>query len=515
MKWAAPGPLLIDPTVSLAASDDTWLESTSINGNSTLFLIGKAANYPKKRALIKFNLSQAVPTNATVLDAQMKLYYYTAVRTGASAWVDRWVQAHQVLVNWNEAQATRDNRLTATPWNAQYVGLNDVDAKSTFESTMLFQESQFPSWKTWNLTALTQKWANLTASNYGVVLWATNEATDSYDLRFYSSEYTTDPAKRPKLEVTYSTKAKTVYFLKDHLGSVRATVLDSTGAPVRGYDEYDPWGYTLAGRSLATSLLTLQNAGKNKFTGKEWDDEYGLNWFDSIFRDYDPQIGRWLSVDPLAMKYPSLSPYNYAANNPIIFIDANGDTIDYSALNREQRKNFDKLIAALSQDERFAEVWNTLVNSSATYKIAVTESQKAPGQYQRNTDEVRSGGTLSFESTTLSGIENVTAHEVYHAYQHDQTDLPRSVGREIEASLFADAITLSLEILSSTPMRTSGIPVFGESYSRLLFGESFNENDWFMAVNTFKKGGFMRPEYRHLNIRLYNPLIRKFYPLIR
>jgi len=35
---------------------------------------------------------------------------------------------------------------------------------------------------------------------------------------------------------------KTVYFLKDHLGSIRATVLDSATVPVIGFDDYDAWG---------------------------------------------------------------------------------------------------------------------------------------------------------------------------------------------------------------------------------------------------------------------------------
>ena len=235
------GTLIIDPTTTASVSDDTWLESTGINGGSSFFIIGKAYGYPKKRALIKFTTS-GVPSSATVLNARMQLYYYSANSGTGGSWIDRWVQAHQMLANWNEAQANRDNRLTSTPWNVQYVGLNDIDAKSGYESTMLFQTGQTATWKNWDLTALTQKWVNLTASNYGVVLWATNEATDGYDLRFYSSEYTVDPTKQPKLEIIYSQQAKTVYFLKDHLGSIRATVQDTVGAPVRGYDDYDPWG---------------------------------------------------------------------------------------------------------------------------------------------------------------------------------------------------------------------------------------------------------------------------------
>jgi hypothetical protein len=40
-----------------------------------------------------------------------------------------------------------------------------------------------------------------------------------------------------------------------------------------------------------------------------------------------PDLGRWFNVDPLADKYPSLSPYNFVANNPILYVDPDGREI--------------------------------------------------------------------------------------------------------------------------------------------------------------------------------------------
>ena len=60
------------------------------------------------------------------------------------------------------------------------------------------------------------------------------------------------------------------------------------------------------------------------FNGKELDPNMDGNNYDYGFRIYNPQIGKFLSTDPLQKKYPELTPYQFASNTPIQAIDLDG-----------------------------------------------------------------------------------------------------------------------------------------------------------------------------------------------
>jgi RHS repeat-associated protein len=76
--------------------------------------------------------------------------------------------------------------------------------------------------------------------------------------------------------------------------------------------------------AFAENTTAEQGLQPYKYNGKELDQMHGLNMYDYSARFYEPGIGRFSTVDPLAEKYYSISPYAYCLNNPIKLIDKDG-----------------------------------------------------------------------------------------------------------------------------------------------------------------------------------------------
>lgn len=150
-----------------------------------------------------------------------------------------------------------------------------------------------------------------------------------------------------------------VYQYKDHLGNVRLSYADANqhstdpvSLEIISENNYYPFGLKHKGYNIggATSLGN-DVAQKWKFGGKELDDSFNdaLATYDFGARNYDPALGRWMNIDPLAFKYYSYSPYIFAANSPLVFVDPDGKQLILAGNRRERRQLF-REVKKLSND---------------------------------------------------------------------------------------------------------------------------------------------------------------------
>lgn len=150
--------------------------------------------------------------------------------------------------------------------------------------------------------------ANVTTTDYLGGYQYTNTA-----LKFF-------PTVEGYVEAVAASSFKYIYQYKDHLGNIRLSY--DKNLVIQEENNYYPFGLKQEGYNI---LKNSTNDGlKYKYNGKELQDELGLGVYDYGARNYDPALGRWMNIDPLAEQMRRFSPYNYALNNPIRFIDPDG-----------------------------------------------------------------------------------------------------------------------------------------------------------------------------------------------
>ncbi len=113
------------------------------------------------------------------------------------------------------------------------------------------------------------------------------------------------------------------YYIKDLLGNIRETYVH----PEAGYKEcIQRMQYYPSGLPWAEAMVPSEQPWK--YNGKEFVEMHGLDEYDSKARWYYPAICRTTTIDPLAEKYYSTSPYAWCGNNPIKHVDRNGKWIE-------------------------------------------------------------------------------------------------------------------------------------------------------------------------------------------
>lgn len=156
------------------------------------------------------------------------------------------------------------------------------------------------------------------------------------------------------------------WYHPDHLGS-SSWITFSNGKAVE-HLHYLPWGEDFV-RQRSTDWHAIYT-----FSAKEKDAETGYSYFGS--RYYSSELSIWLSVDPMADKYPSLSSYTYCANNPVKLVDPNGE--DIWEINEEGRIiNHDKSFTEKDIVYRVDNNGNRIEGEFVDFDYGTIEQQKS------------------------------------------------------------------------------------------------------------------------------------------
>lgn len=132
------------------------------------------------------------------------------------------------------------------------------------------------------------------------------------------------------------------------------------------------------------------------YNDKEKMETHGFNMYDYGARFYDQTIGRWHSIDPLAEKYYSISPYAYCANNPVKNIDPDGRTIRVSDYTNNIKTDYEW--------KEYEGIWGFY----DSYNNIYADNDTFIGQLSRALMKLMNGGETGKELVSnLSGMTDI------------------------------------------------------------------------------------------------------------
>ncbi len=352
--------------------------------------------------------------------------------------------------------------------------------------------------------------------------------------------------KRILVEGGYIEGGTYYFYLTDHLGNNRV-VANASGAVVQT-NHYYPFGMSFPEGAVSSSQ-------PYKYNGKELDTDRGLNLYDYSARYMDPTLGRFNTVDPMAEKYYSISPYAYCAGNSVRFFDPNGKEI-WIYYDDEDGKRQQMLYNAnmkYEDDNTFvsasvnylnsmysnggADIMDVLIGSNNSFNMI----NKTPTDNNGNTldalqfNETAGGGGDIYAGMLMNSsysdyvkVEGFS-HELFHGFQYEKGQGGASVFNEVEAMVYSSVIANNW--LSNNPdyigaLSSNGLGngsasgnLYEQSFKSLV-KDGYSKELFVNTIKTFKTGSNSNASGGYTKIPLMRnntqvPLLKKYNPKLR
>jgi len=270
------------------------------------------------------------------------------------------------------------------------------------------------------------------------------------------------------------------------------------------------------------------------FTGKEKDAETGYGYFGARYMDHE-LMTMWLSIDPMADKYPGISPYAYCAWNPMKLVDPDGREFtiwieDGGGNTYKYKPNMSPTGDAAARQQ--IQTLNEMYSTSLGQEILDVLISSGNDYYVTN-ETARTQGTMvtikygNGAKCKMGGINTILcmSHELFHAFQYENGQGGATYKNEVEALIYSNAIAWEAGALFVGQLGTfnPGTPD-GDAYENAmnnLLGTSFSQTDFSTAVNLFQsqsrmnETGMYNTSYYTKGDPSQGSLLQQLYPLMR
>ncbi|WP_159476668.1 RHS repeat-associated core domain-containing protein [Chryseobacterium sp. 18068] len=325
-------------------------------------------------------------------------------------------------------------------------------------------------------------------------------------------------------------KNKYIYNYSDHLGNVRLSYMHN-GTSIEVFEEnnYYPFGLKHEGYNGLAGNSSYQY----KYNGKELQ-ETGM--YDYGARFYMPDIGRWGVTDPLAEKMTRHSPYNYAFNNPIRFIDPDGrEATDIYKLDKAGNLTWmaESKTDVIYAEKNFDDNGNLKENNDGGVEVGekgyVAKNKQEIELKKPITDGERN---VSSKLTTLSFYNNTEKAKEFaeYAYNNAKVEFANATYLSQNQNYFSVVSTLHLPYASPFNPKMMGMQNFSagsdyfypsthikQDHGHSMWGEQAPSGfNYSKSCNCFYpniyEGGDkgIDIDYPNVNKRVYSPRFQKY-----